>query len=151
MVFLFALPPEEFAAALKRSLSQTPDGLRFKQGAQEVKFLYPPQSIVARGKIDRTGTGGTRIELYVVFEASLRTTLHTALGFLLAVVGLLRPDTIFGPVMPVVVGGLVFLSGLLMLWLAYGRRRDRVRQVLSIHALAPLGHSELGLDGEFGA
>jgi len=146
MVYQFALPPEEFAAALKRALSQSPDGLRFKQGASEVKFLYPPQSVVARGRLDRTGTGGTRIEVTVLFEASLRLLLHMALGFCIALAGLARPDSVFGPVMPVAIGVIVLVSGVIMLWLAFKSRKDRIRQVLAMHALAPIGQSELGLD-----
>ena len=139
MTFQFELPPDELAAALKRLLSQSPDGLRLKESAgQRVKFLYPPRRIVARGHLERSIDGvGTQMLVSVPLPIH-RLFIHAPLGLVIAAVGWWRPENPLGAT-PIAVGLVVFTISIVSGVFGVQRGRERLKALLSHHSLKPEG------------
>lgn len=139
MTFQFELPPEELAAALKRLLSQSHDGLRLKESAgQRVKFLYPPRRIVARGHLERSVDGGGTQLLVSVPLPIHRLLIHAPLGLMIAAVGWWRPENPLGTT-PIAVGLVIFAVSMASGVFAFRRGRERLKTLLCHHSLKPEG------------
>lgn len=146
MTFYFSLPPDELAAALTRLLSQSHDGLRFKTGAShQIKFLYPPRRVVARGDCVRGTQGGSLLRVTVPLPTH-RLLIHAPLGLVVAGIGWWRPDNPLGTG-PVAVGLAIFALSVGGGLMAVQRVRERLKAVLSHHTLKPAAAvAALGLE-----
>ena len=136
MTFHFSLPPDEFAAALTRLLSQSPDGLRLKKGGgEQLKFLYPPRRVVAQGRCVRGTSGGTQLQVNVPLPTH-RWLIHAPLGLLVAAIGWWRPDNPLGA-MPIGVGLAIVALSVGGGFMAVQRVRERLRVTLAHSTLQP--------------